>query len=425
MNKGVAVPTLTASTSALPNLDTIIRGLLYVYIFSLPFKDLLFVERNGFIILVVLLLLWCAANQRHFFTRTPIDLPLLAFVFWVAFTIPFSKFPSYSFKEFGKLLQQGLIYYVVVYFFNDGPHRIRLLSLLVGDLILVSAYGVTQFDIHDREAMVSFLPAEVWLTSYLVMFIPLCFTLALCEERQWPKTLYVGVSVLAVVCLLMTQSRAGLVAFICELWVLAWFIRRRTMLVLASMFSLALVVAAVFLVEVGTTAQGVPIVVPQTSIPIRTGLSSVIHRLDIWAFSLSQIATHPFVGIGYGKDSFKLVYGDVPEEVPPGHSPVRNQGTHNIFLYLALHVGLPGLMLFLWLVARIVRTELAAFRRVTDPVSQAVLLGTGVSVIGMGVRLMFDQMFVGTLAIQFWILVAMAMVACRAVDGITQKPALR
>jgi hypothetical protein len=49
MKKRIGVPTLTESTAALPNLETIIRGLLCVYIFSLPFKDLLFVERNGFI----------------------------------------------------------------------------------------------------------------------------------------------------------------------------------------------------------------------------------------------------------------------------------------------------------------------------------------------------------------------------------------
>ena len=115
MEKGVRVPTLTESTAALQNLDTIIRGRLYVYTFSLPFKDLLFVERNGFILLVVLLLLWCGVNQRYFFTRTPIDLQLLAFVTWLAFTIPLSMFPSYSFKELDKLLRQGLIFYVVVY----------------------------------------------------------------------------------------------------------------------------------------------------------------------------------------------------------------------------------------------------------------------------------------------------------------------
>jgi len=412
----VATSPGTDSVAALPNLESIIRGLLYVYIFSLPFNRLLFIERNGFIILLILLVLWCVVDRRHFFTRTPIDIPLVAFVAWVAVTIPFATFPAYSAKEFAKLLQQGLIYYVVVYFFKDGLHRIRLLSLLVGVLILVSAYGVTQFDIHDRQAVVSFFPGEVWLTTYLVMFIPLCFALALCEERPWPKALYVSVSVLAAACLLLTQSRAALVAFVCELWVLAWLIKQRTILVVASMFSLALVVAAVFVVQVGTMAQGVPSVVPQASVPIRTDLSSVVHRLDIWAFSLSQIVTHPIVGIGYGNETFKLRYGHTPEEVPPGHSPVRNQGTHNIFLNLALHVGLPGLMLFLWLAARMAHTALAAFRQVTDPVSKAVLLGTGVSVIGMGVRLMFDQMFVGTLAIQFWILVAMAMLAHSTAD---------
>src|SRR3989454_12754464 len=173
---------IRASAATLPNLDYIIRGLLYVYVFSLPFHRLLFVERNGFIILMVLLVLWCAVNRRHFFTQTPIDIPLVAFVAWVALTIPFATFPAYSAKEFAKLLQQGLIFYVVAYFFKDGLHRIRLLSLLVGVLILVSAYGVTQFDIHDRQAVFSFFPGEVWLTTYLVMFIPLCFALALCEE---------------------------------------------------------------------------------------------------------------------------------------------------------------------------------------------------------------------------------------------------
>src|SRR6059036_1713461 len=94
----------TSPVALLPNLDRIIRGLLYVYIFSLPFRRLLFIERNGFIILIVLLVLWCVVNRRHFFLRTPIDLPLLTFIAWVGFTVPFATFPSYSSKEFAKLL---------------------------------------------------------------------------------------------------------------------------------------------------------------------------------------------------------------------------------------------------------------------------------------------------------------------------------
>src|SRR6266496_6026930 len=138
MADAVSVPPVTALNSMLPSLDSIIRGLLYLYIFSLPFKRLLFIERNGFLILIVLLVLWCAVNRRHFFLRTPIDLPLLAFVGWIAVTVPFATFPVYSFKELAKLLQQGLIFYVVVYFFRGAGGARGLVWMLFGELALLS-----------------------------------------------------------------------------------------------------------------------------------------------------------------------------------------------------------------------------------------------------------------------------------------------
>jgi hypothetical protein len=79
---------------------------------------------------------------------------------------------------------------------------------------------------------------------------------------------------------------------------------------------------------------------------------------------------------------------------------------------MALHVGLPGLGLFLWLMIRLWRTLLAGFRLATNAQDRAFLLGAGIGFIGLGVRLQFDQMMVGTLAVQFWVLIALAMVSC-------------
>ncbi|TMQ31089.1 MAG: hypothetical protein E6K65_02720 [Nitrospirae bacterium] len=196
---------IRASAATLPNLDHIIRGLLYVYVFSLPFRRLLFVERSGFIILMVLLVLWCAVNRRHFFTQTPIDIPLVAFVAWVALTIPFATFPAYSAKEFAKLLQQGLIFYVVAYFFQDRLCRIRLHAVLMGAICVISVYGLFEFKdlIGARPPDVdllyvgSFTGAEVWLTTYLVMLLPVVFALALFEQGGWFKTFYAGTTLLA------------------------------------------------------------------------------------------------------------------------------------------------------------------------------------------------------------------------------------
>ena len=421
--KDAVATAVSAHAVALPNLDTIIRGLLYVYIFSLPFKGLLFIERNGFLILLALLALWCVANGRSFFTRTPLDIPLLAFVVWVGVTIPFAAFPAYSFKEFGKLLQQGLIFYVVLFFFREGLCRSRLLWALIGSLFIVSAYGVEQFiemliglrgldPAGNPYLLESVMPGEVWLTTYLVLLAPLSLSLAVFEQRRWPRAVYAATSCLALICLLGTFSRAGLLALVCEIWAMAWFLSRRAALRTAAIASLLIVVV------MGTLQYYDVRTIPGTSIHLRVGEGTLVHRLDIWKFSAMEMAAHPLVGIGYGKDNFKLVYGGVPEEVQPGHTPVHNVGTHNTFLDIALGVGIPGLVLFIWLFKRLLSTVLGGLRGTDNRTEKALRLGVGVGVIGLVVRLCFDHMFIGTLAIQFWVLVALAMAVY------TDKPAL-
>lgn len=104
------------SSERVANFDAIIRVVLAVYIAVLPFKSLLIVERNGFILLLTLLVGWCVANRRLFYSRTPYDRLLLVFVVWVGLTIPFAVVPFYSLKEYGKLLQHMVVFYAVIYF---------------------------------------------------------------------------------------------------------------------------------------------------------------------------------------------------------------------------------------------------------------------------------------------------------------------
>jgi O-antigen ligase len=101
---------------------------------------------------------------------------------------------------------------------------------------------------------------------------------------------------------------------------------------------------------------------------------------------------------------------DTSGEVDPGrHAPVLPAGTHNIFLDLALGAGIPAAAAFIWLLWRILVTALRNFRNSSLVVSKAVTLGVAAGVIGMAVRLSFDQMLIGTLALQFWIWVALCV----------------
>ncbi|TAL12311.1 MAG: hypothetical protein EPO02_02000, partial [Nitrospirae bacterium] len=408
--RDAAASTVKDRAAALPNLDAIIRGLLYVYVFCLPFTRLLFVERNGFLILAVLLALWCVVNRRHFFTRTPIDLPLIAFVGWVALTVPFAVSPLYSLKEFAKLLQQGLIFYVVAYFFRDSLSARRLLWALVGGLAVVSAYGLFQFGglsgpmPQEGEMMLveSVTPGEVWLTTYLVMLVPLSLALGLCERRPAAQIAGMGTAGLATLCLLLTYSRAGLLALLCEAVAVAWFVRRRAVLIAMALSVLVMVLGSAALFQYDITARGGWKARPGAAMPLAdTGTLAL--RWEAWKFAAGEISRHGLTGVGYGKDKQKEIYGR-SLAAQEGAGPARYPGTHNTFLDIALGTGLPGLALFVWLMWRIAATAVGGFRRAGNPAAQAVLLGLGVSVVGLAVRLSFDHMLIGTLALQFWVL---------------------
>jgi O-antigen ligase len=146
-------------------------------------------------------------------------------------------------------------------------------------------------------------------------------------------------------------------------------------------------------------------------LPIKKGFSSVIHRFDIWGFTLAEIAQHWLVGIGYGSHSYLLLYGQDQEVVMPGHVAITHSGTHNIVLYLALHVGIPGVVLFGWFYSRLIRRTIQESHQAADWMSRAVLVGAVGSVVGLLLRLQFDQMLVGSLAVLFWVLVAMAVLS--------------
>jgi O-antigen ligase len=394
-----------------PYYNTVVRIVLMVYIAVLPFKRLLVIERNGFILLLGLLVGWCVINRRFFYSRTPYDMLLLAFVGWVGLTIPFAVAPAYSVKEYGKLLQHMVVFYAVIHFFKGLFYRQVLMGLVGIMAILVAGYGLSQFNVENAQAVASFLPAEVWLTTFLIMVIPFGLAIALGEgtrEIRMGGALAVG---LMTVCLISTQSRAGLFALVAEVWAFVWFIRSLSAKVVAALAT-GCVIAVVMVVfnESTIPVPGVSADIT-SSFPVKKGFSSVFHRFDIWAFTLSEIAKHWLVGIGYGSHSYLLLYGQEQEVVMPGHAAIARSGTHNIFLYLALHVGLPGMVLFGWFFVRVVLRTSEEYRHAHDWLSKTVLVGSVVSVIGLIVRLQFDQMLVGSLALLFWVLLAMAVLS--------------
>lgn len=402
-------------------LNTLICGLLLGYVAVLPFKPLLVLERNGFLVLLGLLAVWCGLNRSLFFVRTPYDTMLLAFVLWVGFTLPFSVAPLYSLKEYGKLLQYVVVFYAVAYFLREIRYRQALFTVVGVVTIVLVGYGLTQFNLADGQAVRSFFPAEVWFTTFLVMVFPFALGLAYGSGPQEIRWIAAITSIMVVCCVLATQSRAGLVALVVELWVMAWLIRSRSAKMTAGVVTICLItlVAIVLLSPAAPVAEQVADVA--SALPVKKGFSSVFHRFDIWAFTLSNIWDHWLVGIGYGSHSYSFLYGQDNEVVMPGHTAITHSGTHNIFLYLALHVGVPGMMLFAWLYYSLIVRTVREYWVVSPWMQKSILGGMVGSLIGTLCRLQFDQMLVGSLATLFWVLVAMAVIYYPSSDGSENK----
>ena len=400
----VAVINLMASSTLLQGLDQTIRMVLGVYIFSLPFSGLLFIERNGFILLVALMAIWCAVNRRHFFSRTPIDLPLAALVVWVGVGVPFSTSPDYSFGEFAKLLQQSLVFYGVVYFLQSSKHRLWVMVLLLGNLVVTSLYGLWQFDPSETRKYAfiqSFLGSEVALTTYLMMILPLGAAVAILAPVQWLRSIGVSAALLSVVCQLLTFSRAGMAALFVEAIVLAGTIRNRMITtIVITMLTVSLLGGGVLL-YVGDQAK-LPF------LPVKTKLTTynLVSRWKAWELGFEKILEHPLFGSGYGKNMFKQFsqpYLSSEAEVPMA------QGTHNTLMDISVGAGVPAGLAYLWLMWTIGRTALAQIRTEHDHYMRVWSLALFLMVGGLFVRNSFDHMWVGSLAVMFWVMVGMAV----------------
>jgi hypothetical protein len=67
------------------------------------------------------------------------------------------------------------------------------------------------------------------------------------------------------------------------------------------------------------------------------------------------------------------------------------------------------MLLFGWLYYTFIVTTIGEYRKVTDWMQRGILAGSAGSLVGLLCRLQFDQMLVGSLAILFWVFLAMAV----------------
>lgn len=340
--------------------------------------------------------------------RTPLDLPIGAFVAIGAMSIWGSPNRFVSSYNFGYLVGHYLLaYYLIIHNVRSVEQIKRLMAVLFFSAALTSLYGfyqyiygvdISQFRWVDGEQFPG-LHVRVFSTmdnpniyaGYLVTVIALAGGIMLTALKKKVKLWYIGLLCLLCVCLALTYSRGGWVSFLGVLATLALFKSKRLLWLIVAAPLIAVWVNPMLLERLASIINPVD--------------SSSALRLALWESSWAMLMEHPFLGIGWG--AYPLMY-------PAYDFFINNSSTtiyhaHNMFLHIGAELGFLGLGAFMWLWVSVLRMTLVLNRQCNCDIS-GIALGLVAAFIGLIINGLTDYIMFNTqMSLLFWIITGLTV----------------
>ena len=317
--------------------------ILLILIFSRPFiSSLAFPYLNSIYSALFLgfLTSWIILKKLDLRKIKPLALPLILFSLALIVSIVFSSEKLRSFRELYKYASGIIIFLIVIPLTNSDKSRIIRVITLAS--LLISLMAIYQYFFGFKHLLNYIVKKEInnpfildyvmnkrvffpfitpnTLAGYLAMAIPL--VLITNDKKNW----LVGLPILFA--LFLTKSMGAILSLSLGLglyfYLKSGFTKRKFIL---------LGLMAIFIIFIFATRQmqGKEHLLPTFSL---------FRRLDYWQQTWEVIKLHPFAGIGLGNFNLNI-----------------SRYAHNSYLQLAAETGILGIISFLWLVSRILKTK--------------------------------------------------------------------
>lgn len=297
--------------------------------------------------------------------RTSADWPVIALAALGLLSLAVTARMDLTAPQVGRLLLGVALFYGVAGWATT-PARLGLLSLGFACAGLVLALGaLVGVDWAQAGSKLALLPVGLIgrlqrsvgdgvnpnvMAGYLALLLPIVAGPALFGWRKLGfagRALHVGTTLLMLVVLVLTQSRAGLLAVSVGALALA-ALRWRAALIGA--VALGLAGAASLALGAGPALAA--------ALAANVALGGLAERQEIWSRAGYIVRDFFFTGVGMG--SFAHVVGRFyPLVLAPPDAP----HAHNLFLQVAVDLGVPGLMAYLTALALVVTTAWRALGR--------------------------------------------------------------
>jgi len=348
---------------------------LLAYLFVVPFPHTATLRVGTLVAALILLVLALASENGLRWRQWAIDRWVLAYIVVAVASTLFSADPWESARQFRSSgLQHGAVYLLVTEQLRRGTKIHWLLAVSLASSSLIALYGYWSFwwlGLVSDGRPVSLFSYHNDLSHYLLL-PSLMLVWYLMRERVWAvRPAWAALLVLHLGLLVLTQTRASMVAFVAASGVMALVLRRRLLaLLLAGLVGVAL--------PLGLFGDG----------RMRERFASIFRwktyateqaamRGEAWKTTLGLIKERPLLGYGYGWKGFPSqvrALGLTDLGVPGGvvHP-------HNIFLGVAYESGVLGLLMFLGLWLHVVVVTVRNIRQRADPfISDVNTLALGV-----------------------------------------------
>jgi O-antigen ligase len=314
----------------------------------LGFSPRLFhIQEYFFFPLLGFAILLCVWEGKPLWIRSPIYIPFLCFVGWIALTIPFSIDPWISLKEWQKVLAQLGVFYgtclIVQKQGEDYFKKMILPSLLLG-AIACYTYSLIDFwerggNLSDRTIRAGFpIPGRAdftWLSTNVLMVLPVLITGIIAITPVGKRLLLVCGIVLSFLALIFSYSRGVWLAFLTQILIGSILVKKRHLFQLLIIAIAAILALGVVLGQLGLHQETFD---PWT----------IKARWTVWNLSVSDLLEHPIAGVGYGVPILEIRHGQHIVELEGVNLGIPDipETPHNWYLMVATGTGLPGLIFF-------------------------------------------------------------------------------
>ena len=339
-----------------------------------------------------------ALRKRSPFVRTPINLPLSAFLGIILLTTPFSIDAARSAKGLKSLLIVGIVF-LFWHYVADLPRLRKFTGFLVGCVGIAALYGVIQHylevDIFRLTQPISFLkhvnddltaPVRVsgffsiymTFSGQLAMTLPVAVAL-LVSAKSFGKKIWLGIVVLLICfALLWTYTRSAWIGALCALAMLGMMQRtergrtKRERTKRDKNQSRKWVLFFLLLILLPGILMVRPELLDKSFSMFRRNDEE---RIYTWIATLDMIKDHPLTGIG--KRNYSRHILPYREQRYPDFEFSSRAHAHNNILQVTVDSGIPAGLCFVWLWGVIFRNMYHACCRIPERNSSARWLAIG------------------------------------------------